>query len=391
MIVSQLVLYYHILVLAGCIVLTSIAAINLIAFRRPRAPVIWDEELPFVSILVPARNEEANIGACVQTLLAQNYPHFEVVVLDDQSEDETYHILTRIRDRDERLRILVGAELPEGWCGKPHACWQLAHAARGSRILFIDADCRLAPDALLMAVGAAAEHDADLVSLMPEYVNVTFWERLIVPLLIAIPFLFLPIPLVRASRHPLMAAGNGSFLFMARETYLAIGGHKSVRAELAEDVKFVQMVKRAGRTEWYGDGRLAYRVRMYHSMPQIWQGFTRNLFPAFSSKGWLMLLVIAGVMTLLVLPLPLAVVGSLTGAKWAVYAWTSYGLMAALRIGIWIRLRQDGPFYALMNPLSWAMALAIAIGSMSKVRDRRVEWKGRRYGHGGSPADRTAR
>ncbi len=136
--------------------LTGTALVNFASFRKPRAFVATggDSELPLVSVLVPARDEEANIEACIRSLLGLNYPNFEVIALDDRSSDDTYAILCRLRDQDYRLRVLVGADLPPDWYGKPNACWQMAQAAQGEFLLLTDADCTFAPDALLLALGA---------------------------------------------------------------------------------------------------------------------------------------------------------------------------------------------------------------------------------------------
>ena len=173
---------YHVFVAAMAGLMLLNALVNFVVFRKPRALVGHaDQALPMVSVVVPARNEEANIEACVESLLRLNYPNFEVLVLDDNSEDTTYTRLCRLRDRDHRLRVLVGSELPTGWCGKPHACWQLAQAANGEYLLMTDADCILAPDAILMALGGLAEHRADAISLYPDVRCETFWEKLILP------------------------------------------------------------------------------------------------------------------------------------------------------------------------------------------------------------------
>ena len=250
---------YHAAVALFVVMLLGNALLNSIFFRKPRAFVATggDDALPLVSILVPARNEERNIAACVESLLALNYPHFEVLVLDDRSTDDTYPILCRLRDRDPRLRVLVGAELPPGWYGKPNACWQLAQAARGEYLLLTDADCEFSPDTLLLALGGLTASRADVISLSPDLLCGSFWERMIIPLQYVIIFAFLPSYLIRRSRHHWFAAAHGAFFFLRRETYFDLDGHRAVRQELAEDIKFAQHVKKAGRTLWYG-GRVAY-------------------------------------------------------------------------------------------------------------------------------------
>jgi chlorobactene glucosyltransferase len=353
--------------------------VNLFIFRRPRAVVLGDGALPSISVLVPARNEEQTIERCIRTMLAMNYPDFEVVVLDDNSSDATYDILCKLRDQDPKLRVLAGAALPEGWCGKPFALWQLAQAAHGQYLLLTDADCEFSPDALLMAIGGSMEYKADVISLAPDYVALTFWEKLLIPLLVLIPIAFLPLPLVRGSRSPLFAAANGAFLFVDRATYLAIDGHRAVRDQIAEDVKFAQHVKRCGKTLWYGDGSRAYRVRMYDGLGQIWNGFTRNLFPAFSSKLYILAPTLVYIAVVFVLPPIVAFAGWTVGASWWEFALLPYLLIVALRVAVAAILDRDSAAYALLNPLAWAVTIAIAIGSVVKNRSTGASWKGRVY------------
>ncbi|HEX5323497.1 MAG TPA: glycosyltransferase family 2 protein, partial [Capsulimonadaceae bacterium] len=337
----------HMAVLVFAALLSANTLLNvLFFFRRPRAAMLPDHELPTISVLVPARNEERHIEACVRSLLASNYPRFEIVVLDDNSEDSTYEILCRLRDQDHRLRVLIGAELPEGWCGKPFACWQLAQAAQGDYLLFTDADCRFSPDALMLAIGAQVEHNADVVSLMPNYERMTFWEKLLLPLLAYIPLAFLPMGFVRGAKHPWFSGANGAFLFMTREVYFDLDGHRAVRTQLAEDIKFSQHVKRQGRTMWYGDGHRAYSVRMYEGLPEIWRGFTRNLYPAFSHNLGLLLVVLVMVAVVFVLPIAWTGVGLALHEGWAWIVGLTYLLTVAMRLAIAVRLEWDDLFYS---------------------------------------------
>ncbi|MBV9848422.1 MAG: glycosyltransferase [Armatimonadetes bacterium] len=358
------------------------ALLNFLLFRKPRAPVATggDSALPFVSILVPARDEEPNIAACVESLLALNYPRFEVLALDDRSTDGTYALLCRLRDRDPRLRVLVGSELPEGWYGKPHACWQLAQAARGEYLLMTDADCVFAPDALLLALGAIRASRADVISLVPDLLCEGFWERLVIPLQYFIIFAFLPTVLIRGSRHPWFAGANGAFLFLRRQTYFALDGHRAVRQELAEDIKFAQHVKRAGRTLWYGDGSRAYHVRMYHGLADLWAGFTKNIFPAFSKNLPLLVGVLVTLLCVFVLPPFFALWGWAHGRAWTWLPAVTYAGLASLRLALTLRFRRDGPADALLLPLAWAVVIAIAINSVRRALSKQgTAWKGRVY------------
>jgi chlorobactene glucosyltransferase len=373
---------YLTLAVALTIPLCVNAIINYFAFTRPRALIIGDSLAPKISVLVPARNEEAVIERCVRSLLRQNYPQFEVVVLDDNSSDATYDILCHLRDQDPKLRVLAGAALPDGWCGKPFACWQLAQAAQGDYLLLSDADCEFAPDALLLAVGALAEHRADVISLSPDYVAKTFWERVIIPLLVFIPVVIMPLPLIRGSRSPHFAGANGAFIFLPRDTYLEIDGHRAVRDQLLEDVAFAKHVKRSGKTLWYGSGDRAYRVRMYEDLPQIWHGFTRNLFPAFSSNIVFLTVTLCCCAIVFIFPPLIALLGFLIGAPWTSLALLPYLMIVAVRLGIILALQRDTVDSALLNPLGWMVVVAIAIGSVARHRTLGARWKDRVYVQG---------
>lgn len=377
-----LTLAYHAAVALFAAAMLGNALLNFLLFRKPRAFVATggDDALPLISLLVPARNEERNIVACVESLLALNYPNFEVLVLDDRSTDETYALLCRIRDRDHRLRVLVGSELPPGWCGKPHACWQLAQAARGEYLLMTDADCVLAPDALLLALGGLRASRADVLSLVPDLLCGGFWEQLVIPLQYFIIFAFLPTFLIRHSRHHWFAAANGAFLFLPRQTYFDLDGHRAVRQELAEDIKFAQHVKRSGRTLWYGDGSRTYRVRMYHGLEELWAGFTKNIFPAFDKNLPLLSGVLVMLLCVFVLPPFLALWGWAHGRAWAWLPAATYAALVGLRLGLTLRFRRDGLADALLLPLAWAVAIGIAINSVRRALSRQgTAWKGRVY------------
>ena len=377
-----LMFLYQAIVTFFTLSLTGTALLNFRFFRKPRAFVSPNEDkpLPFISVLVPARDEEANIEACVRSLLSLNYPNFEVVVLDDRSADDTYGILCRLRDQDGRLRVLIGAELPADWYGKPYACWQMAQAAQGEYLLLTDADCEFSPDALLLALGAAQEHQADLISLIPDLRTEGFWERLIIPLQYFIIFAFLPTFLIRSTSHPWFAAANGAFLFLKRETYFAVDGHRAVRRQLAEDVKFAQHVKRQGKTLWYGDGSRTYGVRMYHGLTEIWAGFSKNIFPAFSKNIALLGGVILMLLNVFVLPILWVAAGWIIGAGWVWLPLITYILLAGIRLGLTARFGRDTGEYALLNPLAWTVVIGIAINSAyQSLSGRGNAWKGRLY------------
>lgn len=375
---------YQAVVALAALGLMGTALLNFWLFRKPRAFAgeANQSDLPRISVLVPARDEAENIEACVRSLLALNYPNFEVIVLDDHSSDDTYTILCRLRDQDYRLRILIGADLPPDWYGKPFACWQLANAASGGLLLMTDADCVFAPDALLLALGARQEHNADVVSLVPDLRCEGFWEKLIIPIQYFVIFAFLPTPLIRATSFPWFAAANGAFLFLSRETYFAVDGHRAVRQQMAEDVKFAQHIKRSGKSLWYGDGSRTYFVRMYDGFDALWAGFSKNLFPAFSHNLLLLTWIVFLLVNLFVLPPFFALWGAVIGAVWVGLPLATYLGLAAVRFGLTLRFGRDVGGYALLNPLAWGMVIGIALSSAYRsVSGQGNAWKGRVYQH----------
>ena len=183
---------------------------------------------PRISVIVPARNEERNIRRCVESLLAQTYPDFELIVLDDRSTDATPKILHAFASPDQRLTVLLGAELPPGWAGKPHAVFQAARAARGDWLCFVDADTFAGPQALASVFAKARQTGADLFSIMTGQEVETFWERVVLPLVFTgLSVGFSPRKVNDPGRPDAIA--NGQFIFIRRSVYDAIGGHAALR------------------------------------------------------------------------------------------------------------------------------------------------------------------
>jgi chlorobactene glucosyltransferase len=384
---------YHAVVLSFLLALFGLLLVNMRVLpdiRRyppPAAP-----GAPFVSVLVPARDEAANIEACIRGLLASDYPAFEVVALDDHSSDGTGAILARLAAADARLRVLLGGQLLPGWLGKANACRQLAAAARGDLLLFTDADVRHAPALIGHAVATLAAHGDGLLSIFPDQITRTLAERLIVPLMqhFAV-YVLLPLPLMTRLRAPSFAAANGQFLLFRRDAYLACGGHAAVRANVLEDVGLARAVKAAGYRIALADGNGLVACRMYGSAGEVWAGFSKNLF-AFFNRSWLFLsAALAACLILWVLPPLWALVALLgllsppagtsmsTSVLLVALPLAQYALAVLTRL---VLARRFGarPLDTLLHPLSVALLLAISINSARQSRRGGVTWKGRRIG-----------
>lgn len=257
------------------------------AFYKILCPVakseLPDRELPFVSILVPARNEEGKIGRCLASLLKQDYPNFEVIAIDDRSTDGTAAIIESFARNDSRIKLVKGKDTPPGWTGK---CNALAHAvgyASGDWFVFTDADTFHHPNSVRDAVSHGLSRKADLVSFMPMQELGSFWERLLMPTLLGSFLLGDPFHTVNdadANR----AYAYGQFVITRRSSYLAVGGHQSVRDEILEDHALARVFKAKRYRILVADGKTLYSVRMYTDLKSMWQGWTKNLYSLIEAR-----------------------------------------------------------------------------------------------------------
>jgi chlorobactene glucosyltransferase len=355
---------------------------NMFVLRRGGGSRITDDTLPPVSILVPARNEEANIRACIESLLRQDYPGFELHVLDDNSTDGTASILREMAEGGTRFTVHAGAEPPAGWVGKNYACHQLSLQARGDWLLFTDADTVHEPHSVREAMQRALAERADLLTLIPRQIMTTAAEKLVIPLLHFVSMTLLPLFLVHHTRNSKFAIGVGQFMLFRRETYERIGGHSCVKSEIVEDIRLAKIVKAAGGRLRVMSGVELVSCRMYRSMGDIWNGFTKNIFAGFGFSFPLMAAVLAMLFVLFVLPflllaaalpdaaanpLPAALAGAQVALIWII----RLTLSARFRLGFWS---------SLLHPLGILAVIAIALNSWLRISfGPGAGWKGRFY------------
>ncbi len=252
----------------------------LLRARKHTPPLVF----PKVSILVPARNEEKNIATCIHSLLAQDYPDFEVIVIDDQSNDATPAILAQIASLEPQLRVLNGSPPSEGWLGKNWACFQLFQQAQGDLLLFTDADTFHQPQTLRAIVTALIGEQADLLTGFPRQEMYTWGERLLVPFFTWAFYCFNPLVITYRLRLPALSDAVGQMMLFRRQAYQAIGGHEGIRASIIDDLTLARRIKAAG-LRW----RVAYiadliQCRMYAGGRAAFHGFTKNLFAAFNFR-----------------------------------------------------------------------------------------------------------
>lgn len=259
-----------------------IAICNSLFIRRLRKMNSVSGATPVVSILLPARNEALTIEKCVRSLLAQDYPNFEVIVLDDHSTDETPELLEQLQREHPALQIIPGEPLPAGWLGKHWACHQLSQQARGELLLFTDADTWHEPHALRDSVSAMQENHVDLLTAFPHEAVITWGEKLTVPLLGFAPLSFIPLFMARLPGLSRLAVTIGQFMLFRRSAYDAIGGYEAVRAHPLDDVKFGRRIVKRGLKWMLVDGTFHVHCRMYRDFDAAVAGFTRSLFAFFT-------------------------------------------------------------------------------------------------------------
>ncbi len=334
---------------------------------------------PFASILVPARDERDRIERCVRSLLVQDYVPYEVVVLDDHSSDGTGEVLARLAQEAPHLRALRGAPLPPGWLGKHWACHQLADAARGELLVFVDADTEHAPTTLASLVAAFETEEADLISGLVREEVVSWGERLLVPMLPWSILAFVPLPLAYRLRSPALAAGIGQFMCLRRAAYEALGGYAAVREQVVDDLALVRRAAALGLRWRLVDATELVGCRMYRTWREVWQGLGKSLFAAFGYHALGFIFVWSWLA--LAFTEPVVVLGLWTlGLPHGSWSPGLAGAAAVLSLALWtlIYARMRLPlFLVLLYPLTTWFWFAAALCSFWLAWTGRAVWKGR--------------
>lgn len=347
-----------------------------------------DAAFPFVSIIVPARDEERNIRRCITSLLEQDYDKLEVIVVDDGSTDGTASILAdlaRGHPRGQQLRVERVDELPAGWAGKPHALHTGAQAARGDWLLFTDADTWHAPGALRFALARASNEDADLLSLGSKQELPGFWNKVMMPLAYLGISMLYPIKAVNDPNSPI-AIANGQYILIRRAAYDIVGGYArpDLRATLLDDRDLARVVKDNGFRLRLDDGRDLLHVWMYRGLRETWYGWRKNVYLG-NRGGWpFFLLQLIGLPLVTIAPFVLLLLGWFMPAhkgRDEINLAAAVELTPLLAYRGWLDRMIDVPwYYAFTHPLAAAIFEGILAQSAWRVITRKgVDWRGRRY------------
>lgn len=324
---------------------------------------------PKVSILIPARNEEAAIGKLLSSLQKQDYPHFEVLVCNDHSSDNTEEILNWFAGEDERIHWFLGEKLLDDWLGKNFACHQLAIRANGKYLIFLDADVELSANAVSKAVAFFQEKQLSLLSVFPQQKMETFAERLTVPVMNWILQSLLPMILVQKTRFSSLSAANGQFMMFDAENYRTNQWHSKVKNQNVEDIRLARMIKDSGLKMAVLLGNKDVFCRMYTRFDEAVAGFSRNMHEYFGGQRLLML-----AFWFLVCLGPFVVFAAL-GADFLVLF---VALVFANRLLVAAACRQSVLWSVLIHPLQIISFTAIVFYNLFRRIRKETVWKGRR-------------
>jgi len=341
---------------------------------------------PRVSVVVAAKDEEANIRGCIETLLNQDYPDFEVIAVDDRSSDRTGAILDELARRSDRLSVVHVTELREGWYGKNNAMREGIARATGEWLCLGDADCRqISERSLSMAVRHAVDGGIDFLSVLPIMRTPGFWERVLQPVCGAIMIFWFRPEKVNDPRSK-TAYANGAFMLIRRDAYERMGGHEPVKTEVNEDMHLARICKQQGLRLAVVQNRDLYTVRMYQGFAQTFRGWSRIFYGCF--KSFRRLLISLTTLTLISLSpwisLAIGLVGLLAGGG---SGWTAVTVAAAAACVVQLtvmwrfyRVSQADRRYFITYPVGCVIAVGMLVNAMLKLGGlMRITWRGTRY------------
>ena len=380
---------FHLLVIAALTNALTLLLRNLRILRRleDEPPPADECSSPKISVLIPARNEESDLPRCLSSLQQQVYPSFTVTVLDDGSTDRTSSIARTFSDADDRFSVMSGQPLPEDWAGKPWACQQLAGQADGDLLLFVDADTWFTPDVLSRTAGLMSRKQPGLFSVMPKQVAESFGERLVLPGLYMLFLCGSRLWNLEDPDHQEMAAANGQFICVPRDVYEAIGGHRSVRRQVVEDIALARAVKSAGYTLVARTAIDSVSCRMYESSREVFDGFSKNAYASMDERPATAVSAIAVMIATHIVP-PVSLGRNLLSRNRSARSIA----LPAIEIGLGVTLRwlvsQRTGFLQRDSALAHLNAVAFVVITVRSMWWRYAgggyRWKGRQYSTAGS-------
>lgn len=377
------------LVAIGWSILTIIGIVDHWVFPalgvRPReSKRLAEAGYPLVSVVIPARNEEHNIGRCIRSVQAQLYTNLEVIVVDDQSMDATAAIVEELGTRDARVKVIRGKALPRGWVGKGWALCQGHREATGQWILLLDADTEMMPGAINTCVDYALEHKIDFLNPTPRFINRSFWEKALQPLLWGLVMTRFPMMWVN-QRWLKENMAFGPFLLIRSEVYNAVDGHRRVCHDILEDVALSRLIKDSGFHTRIVNGIHLFNIRMYENFAQILQGWIKTAYGAMNYNLGLMVLAVVMLFLAALFPLlmlPAVLIGQHYGHAGLTHMYypTIFAVLALYSRRLWDHYRFGFSYVSLwMHPVSMFVIQYMQVAAVWRFYFGELTWKGRAY------------
>ncbi|EZH67687.1 hypothetical protein DH09_07090 [Bacillaceae bacterium JMAK1] len=330
----------------------------------------------FVSVLVPMRNEERNVPTLLSSLYEAMPANSELIILDDQSTDNTRSLLQSGLQRFSNATVIDGAPLPDGWIGKVHACHQLAQRANGDYLLFLDADVTIRPRTIEAGIQLLHKKRAGLISGFPTFIKKGILGHLLIPLQHFLVGFHLPLYLANHSSMIQASAAHGSFMMFTKTAYDEAGGHERVKGEIVDDVALMRAVKRSGNHAILANITDYVDCYMYETNREVWDGFTKNVFTGIGRSYVLAIVLTLFYTVTFVVPFVVAIYGVMMLNGWLLIP---YGLVVLIRLVIDLRVKET-PLLSLLHPIAILCLLALLLRSMYvNTRSKGYTWKGRTY------------
>lgn len=342
-------------------------------------------DTPLISILVPARNEEKDIEKCIRSLINQDYPNMEIIILDDNSIDNTASIIRRLSHESSKVKILKGKPLPQGWVGKNYGCYQLEKEARGDYLLFTDADTIHEKNSVSSAFLCLKENKLDALSVYPFQITKSVMEKMIIRYINLGILLFIPLKLMQKTSTKLFSTALGSLMLYKRKVYRAVGGHTSISGQCLEDINMSILLKKMGYNFMIFDGTHTYRTRMYDDFPSIIKGIKRFVLTTFNFNAFMGFMNMLLLSIILLFPFLMIPVSMLTGTGSVYYLPNliihAIQILIIISIRVAYLLRFKGTFSEiLLHPASIGLLLFLSIYiNINPKKGQCIDWKGRKY------------
>jgi len=368
-------------------IITSLSLLVLL-FNTVRNAIIFNhvhriesvEVMPFVSVLIPARNEEDIIEDCIRSLCNQSYSNYEIIVLNDHSTDRTGEILEQLSVEFSRLKVIQGGILPSHWIGKPHACHQLAMQSKGEYILFTDADTIHDSHSIASMIHFTINNDIDMLSAVPKQQLHLFWEHVAVPFIHTLYLTYLPHDLIMKNPNPQFAAANGQALLFKRESYQEIGGHTAVANSIAEDIDLAIRMKTFGKKLCHASAGEIIACRMYRTSQDVFTGFSKNAFATMHFDIYKLLFFVTHLFITYAFPFITLLFGIILHNP-LISIFSGLSILLGMSLRSIIALYFGYPlWHAFLHALTASSFIVFAINSaLWCLRKDGTEWKGRRY------------